>query len=107
MIVDLQGEFGGTYEPVSPAATLPAEALVGTYWSEELQASYRIAAEEGELKLHAPGMPVVTLRPGAAGELYGADYPVALSFRSPSAGARIDGFRFHVPRVYGLEFVRR
>jgi CubicO group peptidase (beta-lactamase class C family) len=97
-----------TYDAIVPirpgrAALAP---LAGEYWSEELQAGYRVALERDSLVLHARNLPAGTLRPTVRDEF---EYPAAgltLRFlRDP--GGRVGGFALAAGRTQGLRFVRR
>jgi CubicO group peptidase (beta-lactamase class C family) len=97
-----------TYDAIAPLSPAPAALapLAGDYWSEELQAGYRIAVEQDSLVLHARGLPAGALLPTVRDEF---EYPPAgLTVRFlRGRGGRIAGFTLAAGRTQGLRFVRR
>jgi CubicO group peptidase (beta-lactamase class C family) len=90
-----------------PAYSLPAEKIpeyAGDFFSEELQATYRIEISSGQLVLHGGRSLVVRLTATGpdAFTLTGVD----LAFKRDSAG-KIAGFALNAGRVRGIDFVLR
>jgi hypothetical protein len=77
-------------------------AYEGTYFSEELNTTFRLAVEDGVLQLHRPGARSVRLRAGANHAFTNGDATIRFT-----TGATLNaGFELSIGRVRGLTFVR-
>lgn len=85
------------------------ELLSGEYYSEELDATYRLLIEEGSLRMRTPRGDVRDLSPVADGDHWtsGAPFPLRLVVRHDEAG-RISGLEVgDSGRARGIVFARR
>jgi hypothetical protein len=104
-VLDRPGEPGVRIEPVAAWAPAAAElaAYVGTYRSDEAEATYTVALEEGRLVIEnrwGEGRP---LEPSYA-DVFGAGGRTIV-FRRDASG-RIEGLTWSESRVWGLKFVK-
>jgi CubicO group peptidase (beta-lactamase class C family) len=81
--------------------------LVGTYWSDELTASWRIESRNGRLTVIPDAGPPVTLVSQGKGKYQhsGGLGPATMTFARE--GTRVTGFTIDAGRARGLRFVRR
>lgn len=86
---------------VTPTAEELA-AFTGTYFSEELQATFRFTVEEGALTMHRRSAEPTPLRPLARDEFTAGP---SLRFVRDASGA-VTGFTLDAGRVRNLRFVR-
>jgi hypothetical protein len=86
---------------VTPTAEEMA-AYTGSYFSEELQATYRLAVENGALTMHRRGAEPTPLRPLVRDEFTAGP---TLRFVRDASGA-VTGFALDAGRVRNLRFVR-
>lgn len=95
------------YEAVSVAAPSATDlaAYAGAYWSDELQASYTLAVEDGKLFVHAKNVPPGPLRPTVADELDLAGSPIVIRF-TRDAKNQVTGFTLNAGRTRGMVFTR-
>jgi hypothetical protein len=88
-----------------PELTPPALArLAGTYYSEELDTTARLTAENGQLFYNGPGERPRQLAPVARDTFMNGAWQFELT--RDAAGA-VDGFLLHAGRIRGLRFVKR
>ncbi|HEX2076351.1 MAG TPA: serine hydrolase domain-containing protein [Longimicrobium sp.] len=78
------------------------EAYAGTYFSEELGATYTVAATDSTLVLRTRWGAERTVRP-AYGDTFSGDYLLAFT---RGRGGRVDGMRMSSGRVRGVRFER-
>ena len=78
------------------------EAYAGTYYSEELGATYTVAATDSTLVLRTRWGTERTVRP-AYGDTFSGDYMLTFT---RARGGRVDGMRMSSGRVRGVRFER-
>ena len=95
------------FEAVPEAKPTAGElsAYAGTYYSEELDATYRIVLEEGKLRVKRKRGPDAVLAPLFA-DGFASDGGPSLIFER-DARRRVTGFELNAGRVRHLRFVRR
>lgn len=93
-----------TVPTVQPTPTQLAE-YPGTYWSEELDATYTASVEDGKLTLRRRPAGPVTLEPTYRDAFRAGDLG-QLRFTRDAAG-RVDGFNVNAGRARHLRFTRR
>jgi CubicO group peptidase (beta-lactamase class C family) len=88
-----------------PPSPVEIASLAGTYESEELASTYRITAEEGELRVRRGyEKQWLSLQPVRADEFRGTGMTVRFRRNGKSA---VTGFTLDAGRVRGIEFTRR
>jgi hypothetical protein len=85
----------------APAA--PLETYAGKYRSTELDATFQVSVENGNLMLRMNWNPPEQLTPGGPDEFYDG-YRLSLTFRR--SGGRIAGFDLSAGRVRNVGFER-
>ncbi len=98
----------GSNNPAKPAVPVGAAelaGLTGSYFSPELDVTYRLAATDSGLTAHVGERTPITLRPT---EKDGFTGPMGIVLKfSRAKNGRVDGFRLGAGRVQNLRFVRR
>jgi hypothetical protein len=100
----------GVLQPAGDAREIPAAperwpALGGEYWSDELDATFRIDVHDGRLCLSAPEpRRTLTLRDADRRIFQAGDLTLAFG---PDTGRRQATLLVSVGRVRGLQFVRK
>jgi CubicO group peptidase (beta-lactamase class C family) len=94
------GEETGRDEPAFTPTTAQLTGLVGGYRSEELDVSWQIFSEDGEMILMRPGNEPAELRPSAQDEFTAGRLGVTLE----RDGGRVTGFRVFAGRVTDILF---
>ncbi|MFQ5817026.1 MAG: serine hydrolase domain-containing protein [Terriglobia bacterium] len=106
--VDTGGRKPDTYEAIQVVSPTPAQLkdYVGAYYSEELQATYRVVLKEGQLMLRRRHAAEAPLRPTLRDQFQVGTRGMHVEFvrREPK---RVSGFRLHAGRVRNLRFVRK
>ncbi|MDP2954781.1 MAG: serine hydrolase [Longimicrobiales bacterium] len=104
-VLDRPGQPGVRIEPVAAWAPIAAElaAYVGTYRSDEAEATYTVAVEEGRLVVKDRWGEARKLEPQYA-DVFEAG-GVTIVFRRGAPG-RVEGFMWSEGRVWGLRFGR-
>jgi hypothetical protein len=92
-------------EEAAPPQPTPAELRMyaGRYYSEELDTTFEVALDAGELWLHRPGRDPSRLRFGGTNQFQGGG--LRLTFLRD--GGRVLGLRIFAGRVTGIEFLRQ
>lgn len=90
-------------EPPYPVSESALRGLAGTYRSDELESTWVIRAEGGELLLDHPSERTATLRPRSARRFTG---PGGLELAFAGGTGRADGFVLQAGRVRNLRFER-
>ena len=106
MLVQMRGRETSTFRPVkyvSPTAIEMGE-LAGDYYSEELQATYKIAVEDGKLVVNIKNSPKAVLYPTVRDEFRFSGNIVIFS---RDAQNRVTGFSLNSGRIRGIGFVKR
>lgn len=96
-----------TLEEIAPARLTPAALgeFAGEYFSPELQSTYRIVLERGDLVLRARNLPPTALEPTIRDEF---EYPTyGLTLRFTRRAGQVNGFSLMAGRSQGLVFERR
>jgi len=105
MSIDVEDQQPVTLEAieiVTPTSTQLAE-YVGDYYSDELQATYKIISEGGKLMLKRKNAPMLPLSPTLKDQF--AAGPANVSFIR-NALNRVSGFTVNAGRVTNIRFVR-
>jgi len=90
--------------PFTPSPTALRD-FAGEYASDELNSTYRIGLEKGNLVLHARNLPATPLEPTIRDEFEYPSYGLALHFTRRSG--RINGFTLASGLTQGIRFERR
>jgi hypothetical protein len=95
-----------TFEAIERAIPTPKELedCVGTYYSPEVDATFTLVVDNGQLRVEPPRRPGQTLLAGARDEFIGT--PGTLQFERDQSN-RVAGFRYNLPRVRKLRFDRQ
>ncbi|HSQ31720.1 MAG TPA: serine hydrolase domain-containing protein [Gemmatimonadaceae bacterium] len=93
------------------AATVPLtpselSALAGSYYSDELDATYELTVSGSNLLVRRPRAPVDTLQASGRRTVRGSGYTLRFAAASPGGGGS-PSFTFDNDRARGIEFVRR
>ncbi len=94
-----------SFEAVTPLALSSRQlgGYAGTYWSEEIRASYTLAVENGSLALAAPNLPTARLIPTVR-DVFATD---TLSLRfDRDAAKKVTGFGLGAGRIRNVRFTR-
>jgi CubicO group peptidase (beta-lactamase class C family) len=105
MLVEWRGQKPETFQPVKYISPTQAELaeLVGTYYSEELQVSYKIALEEGKLSVSFRNNPRAVLFPTIRDEFR---FLGSIINFTRDAQNGVTGFSLSSGRVRGISFVK-
>lgn len=95
-----EGEDGSS----EPAANYSSEEFAGEYYSEELEVTYKLAAEEGKLYLRNRKAPEGALQ--ATGPDKFRIQSLRLQFERDQEG-QVAGFRIETGRVKNIYFTKR
>jgi hypothetical protein len=102
--IDRQKSYG--FEPVKLVAPTPAELAdyAGEYYSDEVQASYKIGAENGRLVVTPRRGPNLVLTPALKDEFLSAGFNFDFT-RDPQN--RVTGFLLDTDRSVNIRFAKR
>lgn len=94
-----------SYKPAEYSAKQLSD-LAGRYYSEEIDATYELRSENGELVLHVAGRRMGPLKPITAGFFMNPEIGY-FEFKGDGAGMKPPGFTLDAGRVRNLKFERR
>jgi hypothetical protein len=91
-----------------PADKTPAKLaeFAGNYYSDEIDATYRIALKDDKLVLTRKKAPAVTLQPSFRDAFSTLSILGTVRFTRDGEG-RVNGFRISAGRIRGFNFVKR
>ena len=106
MLVERRGQKAVTFQPVNYVSPTGAELaeLVGSYYSEELQVSYKIALQEGRLSVSFRNTPRALLFPTIRDEFR---FLGSIINFSRDAQNGVTGFSLSSGRIRGISFVKQ
>lgn len=102
--IEPEGQGTLTLERVDASEFPDFTPFAGRYWSEELQVTYELRAEDGALTCRA-GRVGGQLTP-QSGDAFASDFGPDFAFERDGEG-RVSGFRLGMGRVQGVVFERR
>jgi CubicO group peptidase (beta-lactamase class C family) len=108
MLIKFEGNKPMIFDAMPPADKTPAKLaeFAGNYYSDEIDATYRIALKDDKLVLTRKKAPAVTLQPSFRDAFSTLSILGTVRFTRDGEG-RVNGFRISAGRIRGFNFVKR